>query len=120
MKHNYLLTVIVPTRNRQKYALKCIEYILSLKLNIQLIVCDNSDNRSLEENVKAFETDPCFKYVYISQRIACVDNYETAASLAEGEYFCAIGDDDTILPNKINVTLWMKKNNQCNVMDEKE
>ena len=44
--YKYLLTVIIPTRNRQQYAEAAARQILSLRQDIQVIVQDNSDNNS--------------------------------------------------------------------------
>lgn len=111
MNKSYLVTVIIPTRNRQIFAYECVKYIISLDLNIQIIVTDNSDDEQLRELLSAFSDSEELKYIYSPNQIACIDNYELAASMASGEFLCAIGDDDTVLPCIIDVAVWMKKNN---------
>ena len=46
----YLLSIVVPTRNRQFYAIQTIKQILSIAdKSIQVVVSDNSDDNSLKE-----------------------------------------------------------------------
>ncbi len=109
-KYKYLISVIIPTRNRQKYAEAAVRHILSISKDIQIIVQDNSDNISLKEQLKDILDNKQIIYNFIEERIAGIENYNIAASYVEGEFFCAIGDDDTVLPNIVDCAVWMKKN----------
>lgn len=109
--YKYLITVIIPTRNRQKYAEAAARQILSLRQDIQVIVQDNSDNNSLEKSFADLKDNNYFVYHHIDERVAFVDNYEAAVSYAEGEYFIALGDDDGLLSNITECVNWMKENN---------
>lgn len=110
MKNKFVLSVIIPTRNRAKYAEAAIRHILKLSSEIQIIVCDNSDDPGLKEKISDITILEQLEYHYIPERIAAIDNYNYAAGFAKGEYFCAIGDDDTLLPNIIECIEWMRKN----------
>ena len=110
-KYKYLISVIIPTRNRQIYAQAAVRHILGISKEIQIIVQDNSDNMSLRKDLEDLLNNEQIIYNYIGERIAGIDNYNIAASYAEGEFFCAIGDDDTVLPNIIDCAKWMKRNN---------
>ncbi len=105
-----LISVIIPTRNRQKYAAFAVKQIFSLNQDIQIVLQDNSDDNSLEELISPFIKDERLIYRHITERIAAIDNYDSAAMLANGEYFIALGDDDALLPNISEMALWMKKN----------
>ncbi len=106
----FLISVIIPTRNRQKYAASAVKQIFALNQNIQVILQDNSDDETLRDIIKPYLNDERLTYRHITERIAAIDNYDTAAALAEGEYFIAIGDDDALLPNISKLAAWMKKN----------
>ncbi len=104
-----LLSVIIPTRNRQIFAVKTIEQILSLRQNIEVIVQDNSDNDSLFSMLKPLLTTELIKYEYEGKPLPFSENYDRAAERANGLYLCAIGDDDGVLPNITSCAMWMNK-----------
>lgn len=106
---NYLLTIAIPTKNRQIYACDAVRQILAISPDIQIVITDNSDDRSLEKMLKQIGPNEQIKYYYIEETIPGVRNYDLAASLAEGEYFCSIGDDDGVLPAIYDCVRWMKK-----------
>ena len=48
-----LLSIVIPTKNRQKYALSIIQTILSIKdYALELVIQDNSDTNELENSIK--------------------------------------------------------------------
>lgn len=104
-----LISVIIPTRNRQKYAEKTVEQILGLKQNIEIIVQDNSDDDSLFSILKPLIEAKNIKYEYERKTLPFSENYNRATEKATGEYLCAIGDDDGILPNIVSCAEWMEK-----------
>lgn len=106
-----LISIIIPTRNRQRYANAAVRTILSFKKDIQVIVQDNSDDNSLKEMLIDILDESTVIYNHIDGKIGGIDNYDIAARNATGEYFCAIGDDDSLLPEIEDCALWMKKNN---------
>ena len=95
-----LLSIVIPTKNRQQYCLAAVKQIISLNLDkTQVVIQDNSDDRSLEKNLKQVIEYGKVKYHYREGVISFVDNFSEAVSLCDGEYICMIGDDDGILPN---------------------
>lgn len=111
-KNNFLLSIIVPTRNRQEYAAFTARQILSLNsTDVQLVIQDNSDTNSLELILKEFSGDLRLKYNYSPGTISFVKNFSIAVSLAEGEYLCIIGDDDGVNPEILKIAKWAKENN---------
>lgn len=112
MSYKYLLSVIIPTKNRQQYAEKAIEQILSIDSSkIQIVIQDNSDKNILSKKLEKYINSNRIKYNYSNKILSFVDNFSEAISLADGEYICVIGDDDGILPDIIPITEWAKKNN---------
>ena len=104
----YLISVIIPTRNRQTYAEAAVRNAISISDNIQVIINDNSDDNSLKSLIVDLLESDQIVYNYIDKRIAGVNNYDIAASFAQGEFFIAIGDDDALLPSIIDCAKWMK------------
>ena len=113
MKNNveYLLSIVVPTRNRQFYAIQTVKQILSIAdKSTQVVVSDNSDDNSLKEMIEAINDDRVI-YEYINDRIPGVDNYANGISMSDGKYVCCIGDDDGVLREIIDVVKWASDNN---------
>ena len=109
--NKYLLSAIIPTRNRQQYAAGAVKSILNLNKGIQVIVQDNSDDDSLRGFLEDVISNEDLVYHYVPERLSFVDNYNSAASYVNGEYCIALGDDDGLLVNIIDCVKWMKANN---------
>lgn len=112
MENKIILSILIATKNRQKYCLSAVESILSLNdENIQVVVQDNSDEQSLEKMLSLCLKDNRLVYNYTPPPFSSIDNFNAVISLAAGEYVCLIGDDDGINPEIIKATFWAKKNN---------
>lgn len=111
MNHQYLVSIIVPTKNRAEYALKTAEQILSIKDdNLQLVIQDNSDDKKLENMMSHLIEDKRLKYNYTDETLSFVDNFGLAVSHADGEYICIIGDDDGVSPEIMELSRWASNN----------
>lgn len=107
-----LISILIATKNRQKYCLSAVESILMLpNENIQVIVQDNSDDKNLENMLHPHILDSRLVYQYTPPPFSSIDNFNAAIELATGEYICLIGDDDGINPEIIDATIWAKENN---------
>jgi len=112
MEYGFLLSIIIPTKNRCNFIIKAVEQILQMnEYRIQVIIQDNSDTQELSEMLSAYKDDVRLKYNYTEDIISFVDNFSLAVMLAEGEYVCIIGDDDGVVPQIIDVTEWASNNN---------
>lgn len=108
--NNFILSVLIPTRNRQRYAEAAVRGILAIDSDIQIVIQDNSDDMSLRSRLSDVIERFQIKYNYVAERLASIDNFNQAAELADGEYVIAIGDDDILLPNAASCARWMKRN----------
>lgn len=112
MTPNFLLSVVVPTKNRQFYAKKCVQSILSIQdERIEIVVQDNSDDETLRYMLEEFSHDVRLKYNYNNGIFSFIDNFNMAIDHAVGDYVLIIGDDDGINPEIINIVEWAKINN---------
>lgn len=109
---SYLISVVVPTKNRYKYLKYLITLIDSFKLDeLELVIQDNSDNNSeILEYLKQFENEN-IRYFYTNEKLSMSGNSDKAVLNSTGEYVCFIGDDDGICRNIVDCVKWMKKNN---------
>lgn len=107
----YLLSVVIPTRNRQIYALQSVQQIYAVtEESVQIVLQDNSDDDSLAAMLEKENFGPRVKYTYIATRIPGVDNYAGGIAASDGEYVCCIGDDDGVLRGIVDVVKWAKEN----------
>lgn len=101
-----LLTIAIPTRNRDKYLIETVDSIIQQKEfeNIKIIICNNSDIKTpiIEEkyiehkNIKYFENE---------ELLSIDDNMIKVASLVDTKYFLWLGDDDFIVNNGLSKIL---------------
>jgi glycosyltransferase involved in cell wall biosynthesis len=95
-----LLSIIVPTRNRGRYAASMIESILRLEEeDFELVISDNSEEDLLANWVDRLPRDRRLIYRPVPGLLSMTENHNRAFAIATGEFVCLIGDDDTVLPN---------------------
>lgn len=116
-----LLSIIIPTKNRNYTALYAIESAISIGIDdIEIIVQDCSETNILASEVKEkFGNDKRIKYQHDSTSPSMTQNWNNAFARSTGEYLCAIGDDDVVLPNIYNLTIWAKEKRILAVVQEK-
>ena len=108
---NKLLSIIIPTKNRQIYCWESLKSILhDIDDSCEIVVQDNSDNDSLKELVKSLNSS-IIVYNYNSKPQSFIDNFEAALSLSSGRYFIILGDDDSTTKDILPITQWMEKEN---------
>lgn len=107
-----LLSIVISTRNRQKYAISAITSILSISSSdLELVVHDNSDSRYLEKYIQDNIDDNRLHYNYDATPSPMDKNWNTAVGLASGKYLSLIGDDDCVNPEIIEAARWADMNN---------
>ena len=105
-----LLSIAIPTRNRQYYCIEAIKHILSYdNQDFELCIHDHSDDRTIEEFVSTID-DKRLKYIYTTETLSSSENMSRSIQMTIGEYICMIGDDDTILPTIFKWAKYMKEN----------
>ena len=106
-----LLSVVIPTRNRQEYAILCVESILRIQdPDLEVVIQDNSDTTELEELLRRNVQDSRLRYSYTPTPLSFIHNFDAAVRLATGDYLCFIGDDDGVNPEIMEATRWAKDN----------
>ncbi len=110
-----LLSIVVPTHNRARYAKYCIDAVLSLQSpELQLVVADTSSDGELYDwlhnggsNLLA---DQRLVYRKIDYPSNVTRNHNDAMALASGEYVCVIGDDDCATSAALEAARWASTN----------
>lgn len=107
---NYLVSVVVPTHNRSQYAIACIQSLLEIhSQQLQLVVHDTSTDECRLAQWAATQSDPRLRYVHWRERLSMTENHERALALAEGEYICLIGDDDSVSGRIVQVAAFARR-----------
>lgn len=105
-----ILSIIIPTKNRQQYCVQSIEQIIALNIpNIEICIQDNSDSDVLRSMIPSSIKDSII-YNYTPGIQSFISNFEAAVDLASGDYLCMIGDDDGILPSILDVAQYARDN----------
>ena len=106
---SYLLSIIIPTKNRYEYLKECINTLVSLKSDdLEIIIQDNSDNNDEIIEFMQHINRRNIKYYYSSAELSQTENSDLALSHTTGEYCCYIGDDDTVTEALIDITKYLK------------
>ena len=90
-------TVIIPSRNRQRYAVEAARSVLlSGRDDVQVIVADNSDDESVMPRLleAAGVLDQVLLLEAEDEALVMKYNWERALDYAAGEWISYIGDDD--------------------------
>jgi hypothetical protein len=105
-----LLSVLVATRNRQRYAFALIQDILSwADERVELVVSDNSDTADLSQWVSALPSTQRLKYAYHARPMSSIDNFNQVLDAATGRFVGLIGDDDGLHSQAVAAVAWADK-----------
>ena len=106
-----LISVVIPTHNRFKYARYAIQSILSMDdSKLELVVHDTSTDTSLKEWVLENTNDSRLSYYHVEEALSMTENHNRAVDIAKGEYICIIGDDDSVTEEIVDAASWAKRN----------
>lgn len=91
-------SIVIPTRNREKYLPYAVESVLSTKRSdIELIVSNNYSSDGTATYLSRLN-DSRLKVVGPSEVLPMSLHYEFALSQAVGEWVTILGDDDAVMP----------------------
>lgn len=107
----YLLSIVVPTKDRYFYLKHLIELIKSFNSDdIELIIQDNTAENTDILNFLSTLNYPHLKYFHTKEQISVSENSTKAILNSSGEYICFIGDDDGVTRHIVDCVKWMKNN----------
>jgi glycosyltransferase involved in cell wall biosynthesis len=96
-----LLSIIIPSRNRQVILETTCKSLLNLiNEDIELIICDNSDK--ISEYLGSLQVVN-FRYIFDSYPKTIGENFSNAIDFANGKYCVFLGDDDLVSLNLFNI-----------------
>lgn len=100
-KNTLFISVCVTTYNRPHLISDCIQSILDQSYeNFELIITDNSENNDTKKIVDDF-ADSRIRYFKHEKNVGLAKNMIKAVSMASGDFFTWLGDDDRMLPGSL-------------------
>ncbi len=107
----YLLSVIIPTKDRYEYLQDCLKTLVNLNSEeVEIIVQDNTaENAFMTEFIEKLHW-PHIKYYHNPFPLSQTENSDLAVSHATGEYCTYIGDDDSIAISAIDAARYLHNN----------
>ena len=97
-----LLSICVPSRNRQVYFQETIRALLvNKRTDVEFVFTDNSDDPDIMDRfIALLPPDPRVKYLRSGdQTYSMVDNWERTVAASSGDWVTVIGDDDYLDPD---------------------
>lgn len=109
MKKEYLLSIVVPTKNRYKYLKYLIQLIKGFQSDdIELVIQDNTeDNKEILEYIEK-ENFVHLRYFHSTDHLSVSQNSDLAILNSTGKYVCFIGDDDGVTKYIVDCCKWME------------
>jgi abequosyltransferase len=109
---NKILTIGIPTYNRDKFLEQCLESIASQMTDsqvaekVELVISDNASSDSTEQIVQKFrERIPSLSYFKNSENLGVDRNILQVVEKSQGEYVWMLGDDDALFPDSLSYML---------------
>jgi len=98
------VSILIPTCNRPMWFKQAFKSALNQTYpNIEIVICDNSDNNKTKKIVHRFIKNHSFEIRYMknTKNIGPIPNQQKCLRLATGEYINFLMDDDLFAPTKI-------------------
>jgi len=103
--HEYLVSIIIPTRNRANLVGRAIRSVLNQTYsNIECIVVDGNSTDNTEDVVKRIQ-DSRIKFLKQKINLNASSAINEGLGIAKGDYLSVLDDDDELLPFKIEKQL---------------
>lgn len=115
-----LLSIAIPTKNRQEFLIPLLKLFLTFDLSdMEIIIQDNSDDGEIIQGY--LKEHPCeaFQYFHIAGEYSQMENSEFALEHCNGKYICFLGDDDYISRYLIEYVKYMDQRGfECTVFNK--
>lgn len=99
------LSICIPTRNRQAYAIDAARQMLkNRRTDFEVVIADNSDDAAVLAAFAAEAGDPRLRLIAPEKTaLSMRDNWERMIPVTRGEWVTIIGDDDYLDPDLCEV-----------------
>lgn len=105
------ISLVIPTRNRAQCLASLLDTLerfwASGRQDFEVVIADNSDTDGLRERVGS--SPLTVSYLYSSDTLSVVENFNRTIPLIRGRYACFLGDDDLISDRLFDVVALMDR-----------
>jgi len=100
----YKFSILYPTRNRPQLLKLCLHSVANFNYpNFEIIISDNSENKSAEPIYNLFKDDSRFKYYWTGGKFSMLENYNFAINQISSDYTIAMTDKSFLHPNSLQI-----------------
>jgi len=93
------VTILVPTYNRSQYLRDAVRSaLLQTYENIEMLILDDASPDDTSAVAQEFLGDERVRYIRHAKNLGIAGNWRAGITMATGEYFCILHDDDTFEP----------------------
>lgn len=110
-----LISVCIPTYNRPKNLLDCLNsLLLQTNKNFEICISDNDSKEDIEKLIEPYKEKLNIKFSRNKENLGAALNFLKVASMSESDFIWFLGDDDLLVPDAIeNLTNLINKNPKC-------
>jgi alpha-1,3-rhamnosyltransferase len=106
-----LVTIVVPSFNHESYIEECVKSVCNQSYSpLQVIVIDDGSSDGSPEILSNLKASYDFALI-VQKNMGLATTLNSALILAKGKYFCMMGSDDIMLPNKTAIQLYYMRRN---------
>ena len=100
-----LISVLVPTYNRAPYLYYTLKSCANQEFqDVEFVICDDASSDNTHEVVNSFvNADTRFRSHRSSANRGMLENFEAGLDLLRGDYVIALGSDDILMPNSLQI-----------------
>jgi len=100
------VSIIIPTYNGEKFLEKTIKSVLNQTYeNFEIIVINDGSQDNTEKIIEKFQSNKKIKYIKHHNNTGIIKTVNEGYKIAEGEYVMALGHDDLLKENHLEVML---------------
>jgi hypothetical protein len=97
MKNENLVSVVIPTFNRKKMLIECIDSVLeSTYKNFEIIVSDDASTDGTDKAIEKYKNLKNFKYLRNKKESLLSVTVDNAILLSKGSYIFILADDNVV------------------------
>lgn len=102
MTADYLLSIVIPNYNNEKYLAECIDSVLTQTYKkIEIIIIDDASTDGSKKILKKYNNEfPFIKVVFNEKNQGVTKNRDSAINVASGEYITTLDSDDFYIDNQ--------------------
>lgn len=100
------LTIAIPTYNRSKFLVECLQSILpQITEEVDIIISDNASTDNTKEVIKEYLKYPFLRYYRNEENLGMDGNFLNCLKKSTGKYIHLMSDDDIMMPGTIEALI---------------